>query len=102
VPALLAVSSLLYRPLQPLDSGLIASPLLIGTAVAGPDLDSSAVGGASAGDIETEAGLATNDGAIGVEGPLLIGTSVAVPDFHTRARSGGVIGYVEALVAIDL
>src|SRR5579875_2987222 len=84
------------------DRELLPGPLLVGAAVAGPDLDRSAVGGACPGHIETQTGLNADDGAVGVEVPLLVSATVAVPDLHAGASSGGVIGHVETLVAVDL
>ncbi len=82
--------------------GLLAGPLLVAGAATGPDVHSGAVSGASANHIEAEAGLATDDGAVGVEGPLLIGAAVAVPDLHPGTRRCGMTRYVQALVTIDL
>src|ERR1700758_758362 len=79
-----------------------AGPLLVIAPVAGPDLDSGPVGGASPGHIEAETRLATHNGAIGVEGPLLVGSPVAVPDLHSGTSRGGMIGHIEALIAINL
>src|SRR5437667_9874668 len=81
---------------------LLSVPLLVAVAVAGPDLHCGTVGGASSSHVEAEAGLATDDAAIGVEGPLLIGTTVAVVDLHPGACCRGVIRDVEALVAVHL
>src|SRR5579875_2049011 len=81
---------------------LLPGPLLVGAAIAGPDLDRSAVGGACPGHIETQTGLNADDGAVGVEVPLLVSATVAVPDLHAGASSGGVIGHVETLIAVDL
>ncbi len=82
--------------------GLLPGPLLVAAAVAGPDLHSSAVGGASASHIEAEAGLSSHDSAIGVEDPLLVCPSVAAPDLHPGARRRAVVRHVEAHVAIHL
>ncbi|HEY5003349.1 MAG TPA: hypothetical protein VII61_09365, partial [Ktedonobacteraceae bacterium] len=82
--------------------GLLPGPLLVAAACAGPDLHCCAVGGAAAGHVEAEAGLATDDGAVGVEGPLLVRAAVAVPDLHPGARRRGVTRDVEALVAVHL
>ncbi len=77
-------------------------PLLVVAACAGPDLHRAAIGGASAGHIEAEAGLATDDGAIGVEVPLLVRAAVAVVDLHPGARRLGVSRHIKALAAIHL
>ena len=82
--------------------GLLPGPLLVAAAVAGPDLRCGAVGGASAGHIEAEAGPDTNDSAVGVEGPLLVAAIVAVPDLHPGAWRRGEAWHVEALVAVYL
>src|SRR4051812_2084054 len=52
---------------------LAEGPLLVGLAVAGPELDQGAVGGGGAGHVETEPGLHADDGAVGIDRPLLIG-----------------------------
>lgn len=82
--------------------GLLPGPLLVAAAIAGPDLDGGAVGSASAGHIEAQTGLNSDDGAIGVQGPLLVGPTVAVPDLHAGPRCCGMIGHVETLVAEHL
>ncbi len=81
---------------------LLAGPLLVAAAVAGPDLHRGAIGSASAGHIEAEAGLATDDGAVGVEVPLLVRAVIAVVDLHPGARRLGVSRHVEALAAVHL
>ncbi len=82
--------------------GLLACPLLVATAVAGPDIHPGAVGRACTNHVEAEAGLAADDRAVGVEGPQLVRASVAVPDLHLGACRRGMAWHVEALVTIDL
>ncbi len=82
--------------------GLLPGPLLVAAAGAGPDLHSSTVSRASTGHVEAEAGLASDDGAIGVEGPLLVRAAVAVVDLYSGARCLGMARHVEALVAVYL
>jgi hypothetical protein len=82
--------------------GLLPGPLLIVAADAGPDLYCGAVGGAAATHVEAEAGLATDDGAVCVEGPLLVRSAITVPDRHLAARRRSVVQHVKTLVAVDL
>src|SRR5581483_211641 len=74
-------------------------PLLVGLAVAGPQLGQGAVGGAGAGDVQAQPGLDAGDGAVGVEVPLLVGLAVAGPDLHLRAGCGLVVEGVQAHLA---
>src|SRR4051812_45126653 len=64
------------------------APLLVGAAVARPEDDLRAVGGAGAVGVEAEPGLHAGDSAVGVDVPLLVGLSVAVPDDHLGADGG--------------
>lgn len=82
--------------------GLLSGPLLVRTAVAGPNLHRCAIGSASTSHVEAEAGRATNDGAIRIEGPLLVRAVVTVGDLCPGARRCGACWYLEALVAIYL
>jgi hypothetical protein len=76
--------------------------LLVGLAVAGPDVGQSAVGGARTGHVEAQSRLDAGDGVVGVELPLLIRPAVAVPDLDLRARNGLVVEDVQALrAAVD-
>src|SRR5688500_9776867 len=63
-----------------------ARPALVVAAVAGEDIDQGAVRGALADDIEAQAGLDADDGAVGVDAPLLVRAAVAAPDADARAR----------------
>src|SRR5215467_1248257 len=74
-------------------------PLLVGLAVARPQFDQGAVGGARAGHVQAQAGLRAGDGAVGVDRPLLVRPAVAGPDLHLGARRGLVVEGVQALLA---
>jgi hypothetical protein len=54
--------------------------VLVRAAVAVPDLDLGAVGGALAGHVQAQAGAHADDGAVGVDGPAPVGAGVAVAD----------------------
>src|SRR3954471_10720726 len=76
------------------------TPLLVGSAVAGPEDDLCAVGGGGPGGIAAQPGLHSGDRAVGVDVPLLVGLTVAVPD-DDRGTVGGSPGRgVEALVPV--
>src|ERR1022692_624658 len=79
--------------------GLTEGPLLVGLAVARPQLGQGAVGGARARDVQAQSGLDAGDGAVGVELPLLVGAAVTGPDLHLRARRGLVVIGVHAHLA---
>src|ERR1035438_6088467 len=74
-------------------------PLLVGLAVAGPQLNQGAVARASPGHVQAQPGLHAGDGAVGVELPLLVRPAVAGPDLHLGARRGLVVEGVQALLA---
>src|SRR5690606_5284589 len=77
-----------------------AGPLLVGAAVAGPDVHLGAVGGAVAADVQALVRAHGGDAAVGVQGPSLVVLAVAVPDDHRGAvgRAGAV--HVQALAAV--
>src|SRR6185437_16209515 len=73
-------------------------PLLVGAAVAGPQFELGAVGGAGAGDVHA---LAVNlQRAVGLDGPGLVGAAVAVPHLDLGAVGGGLTVVVDALGAV--
>src|SRR3954471_1397160 len=74
-------------------------PLLVGAAVAGPDLDLGAVGGGAAGHVEAQPRLHAGDRAVAVDVPLLVGAAVTVVDVDPRARRGRLAVHVQALAA---
>src|SRR5690348_15155776 len=78
-----------------------SGPLLVVLAVAGPDDDLAAVGGAVVVDVEALVRAHGGDAAVGVEAPLLVVLAVAVPDDHAAAVGGRRAVDVEALVAVD-
>src|SRR4051812_7542048 len=59
-------------------AGLATRPLLVGRAVARPDDERGAVGGAVAGHVEALAGSDVDDRATGLDAPLLRGGPGAV------------------------
>src|SRR5689334_17182056 len=82
----------------PLPRSAAQGPLLVGLAVAGPQLQLGAVGGGGAAGVETQPGLDAGDGAVGVEVPLLVGLAVAVPDDDGGAVAGASAVGVQTLV----
>src|SRR5438105_4972556 len=65
-------------------------------AVAVPDLQPCAVGGRSAGRVETAPGLRIAQRTVGLLQPDLGAAAVAVPQLHLCAVRGAVAGHVEA------
>ncbi len=82
--------------------GLLPGPLLVAAAAAGPDLHCGTVGGAGTGHIQAEAGLAADDGTVGVKGPLLVTAAITVVDLHPGPRRRSMTRHVKALVAVHL
>src|SRR6185437_6550040 len=82
-------------------SALRQLPLLVAAAVAGPQLDQRAVGGAGPGHVQAQPGLDTGDGAVGVDGPLLVRAAVARPDVQLSTRGGTEVGHVQAFACPD-
>src|SRR5581483_8130685 len=75
-------------------------PLLIGAAVAGPQLDQGAVAEVGAGDVHAAA--VDGHGAVGVDGPVLRrAVAVAVPHLHLVAIRTAAVVVVHALGAVD-
>src|SRR5829696_6845000 len=69
--------------------GLRTGPLLIGLAVAVPDVDRRAVARSGAGGVEAEVGVAdAGDGQVGVQLPSLIRRTRAVLDCDGTAGAG--------------
>src|SRR6185312_3848135 len=74
-------------------------PVLVGAAVAGPQLDEGTVGGFGAGDVHAAAG--DREGAVAVDGPVLRGrVAVAVPHLHLGAGGTAAVVVVHALGAV--
>src|SRR6185312_5385439 len=74
-------------------------PLLVALAVAGPDVDFGAVGGAVAVGVEAVGGAVDGEGELsgGGVGPVLVGLAVAVVDLLLGAAGGGGVRVVQAL-----
>src|SRR6185312_13456267 len=74
-------------------------PLLVALAVAGPDVDFGAVGGAVAVGVEAVGGAVDGEGELsgGGVGPVLVGLAVAVVDLLLGAAGGRGVRVVQAL-----
>lgn len=77
-----------------------AGPLLVGAAVARPELHPRAVGLTPARDLQAQPGPHADDRAVGVHPPLLVVTAVARPDLHRGPGRGGAAPDIQALVAV--
>src|SRR6185437_7073963 len=77
------------------------APLLIGAAVATPELEPGPVGGAGAAGVQAQPRLGADDGAVGGDVPLLVGLAIAVPDDDSRAAAGALAIGVQAPVAVQ-
>lgn len=77
-------------------SAIGPSPLLIGTAVAGPHIERGAVGGFRAWDVPAQTRRG-DDRAVAVHRPSLGRATVAVPQLDFGAGGGGTLVHVEAL-----
>src|SRR6266540_3331648 len=88
--------------LFPMSALAAQAPLLVGAAVAGPENDLRAVGGAGTVGVQAQPGLFTRDSAVGVDVPLLVGLAVAVPDHHGGAVAGSPAVGVQAFAAVHL
>src|SRR5687768_6922435 len=77
------------------------TPLLVGAAVAGPEMKLRPVRRTGTDGVETESRLDRRDGSAGVQVPLLVRTAVAVPDDHGGTVGGASSVGVQALVAVD-
>src|SRR5690606_36337566 len=75
---------------------LAKDPLLVGSAVAGPQDHFSTVGGSGPEHVQAQSGQRAGDGAVCVQVPLLFGPAVAGPDDHRRAVGGAVLLGVQA------
>src|SRR4051794_2617785 len=83
------------------EGSLAYAPLLVGAAVAGPELEQRAVRGPVPAGVEAQPGLDAGDGAVGVDVPLLVGAGVAVPDDRRGAVGRSLAGGVQALAGHD-
>src|SRR5579859_7920899 len=75
-------------------------PLLVGAAVAVPDLQLGTVGRGESGVVQAPPGLGADHAAVGARAPLLVGTAVTVPQLDQRAVARTLPGHIGAL-AVD-